>query len=264
MRQQDESPEKAATGAGSGRWLLRWLPTGLWMVAIFVVSTSPSIGRTPGQGGVDKIKHFLAYALLAALVYRSLNGSAHGYRLGRYVWGIATGAAVYGLLLEFYQISVPGRDFEWMDVVANCLGIVIALTILLYWYNNSASINEAQSVEQNRQEEEQVSHAIEITADSFESEALEADVPVMVDFWAPWCGPCHMISPVLENLAEKYAGKIKLGKVNLDEYPQLAVRYGIRAIPAVFIFKDGQVAERVIGVQSESHFTSLVDQLLGE
>ncbi len=109
-----------------------------------------------------------------------------------------------------------------------------------------------------------MSNATEITADNFESEALQADVPVVVDFWAPWCGPCQMIAPILESLAEKYAGKIKLGKVNLDEHPQLAAEYGIRSIPAVLIFKDGQVAERVIGVQPEEHLAALIDQVLAQ
>ncbi len=109
-----------------------------------------------------------------------------------------------------------------------------------------------------------MSNATEITADNFESEALQADVPVVVDFWAPWCGPCRMIAPILESLAEKYSGKIKLGKVNLDEHPQLAAQYGIRSIPAVFIFKDGQVVERAIGVQPEQHLAALIDRVLAQ
>ncbi len=152
MRQRDESREKAATGAGSGRWLLRWFPTGLWLVVIFLASAWPDIGRISGQGG-DKTKHFLAYALLAGLAYHSLKRSETGYRLGRYVWGVAIGAAVYGLLLEFYQISVPGRDFQWSDVAANCLGIVIALIVLLYWHNSRRTVSPRRIIEEDQQEE---------------------------------------------------------------------------------------------------------------
>ena len=105
---------------------------------------------------------------------------------------------------------------------------------------------------------------IELTEDGFASEVLQADVPVMVDFWAPWCGPCLMLAPILESLAEKYGANIKLAKVNLDEHPALAMEYGIRSIPAVFIFNGGEVVERVIGVQTEDYLASLLDEVLAE
>ena len=105
---------------------------------------------------------------------------------------------------------------------------------------------------------------IEVTQDNFENEVLQSDIPVLIDFWAPWCGPCHMIAPIVENIAEKYDEQIKVGKVNLDEHPMLASEYGIRSIPAIFMFKDGQVAERAIGVQTEEQLTAHVDQVLGE
>ena len=105
---------------------------------------------------------------------------------------------------------------------------------------------------------------IEVTESDFADEVLQADVPVMVDFWAPWCGPCLMIAPILESLAEKYAGKVKLAKVNLDEHPALATEYGIRSIPAVFIFNGGEVDERVVGVQTKDYLASLLDKVLTE
>ncbi len=258
-----EMSRKAASAHPTVRdRLIRWAPTLLWMLLIFVGSARPGRPHPFTEGGLDKLGHLLAYAILAVLSYRCLSRSRKARPLFSHAWRAGLFSALYGLLTELYQISVPGRDFQWSDVAANCLGIALALAVVLYWHTNRSST--AQPVHQNHQGEQQVSNATEITADNFEGEALQADIPVVVDFWAPWCGPCHMISPILESLAEKYAGKIKLGKVNLDEHPQLAAEYGIRSIPAVLIFKDGQVVERVIGVQPEEHLAALIDQVLAQ
>lgn len=82
---------------------------------------------------------------------------------------------------------------------------------------------------------------------NFDAEVLQSDIPVFVDFYADWCGPCRMMSPVIDNLAEEYAGKIKVGKVNVDENGDLAVKYGIMSIPNMVFFKNGEVADRVVG-----------------
>ena len=234
------------------------------MVLIFGGSAFPGTKHPSGDGGLDKAGHLLAYAILAALSYRCLSQHRKHRPFFSHAWRVGLFSVLYGLFIELYQISVPGRDFEWSDVAANCVGVALALMFLLYWHSSRSTISGTHHVDENHREEEQVSNAIEITADNFESEVLQADIPVVVDFWAPWCGPCHMISPILESLAEKYAGKFKLGKVNLDEHPQLAAQYGIRSIPAVFIFKDGQVAERVIGVQPEQHLAALIDRVLAQ
>ena len=88
---------------------------------------------------------------------------------------------------------------------------------------------------------------VEITTDNFESEVLESDVPVVVDFWAEWCMPCKMIAPVLEELADEYDGKVKVGKLNVDEQADLAAQYNIIRIPTLLLFTDGEVAERYVG-----------------
>ena len=85
------------------------------------------------------------------------------------------------------------------------------------------------------------------TEENFEAEVLKSDLPVFVDFYADWCGPCKMMSPVIDKLAEEYAGKIKVGKVNVDENGDLAVKYGIMSIPNMVFFKNGEVADRVVG-----------------
>ena len=88
---------------------------------------------------------------------------------------------------------------------------------------------------------------IELTSGNFESEVLKSDRPVLVDFWAPWCGPCRMLAPVLAQIAQEKADVLKVGKVNVDEAPELAAKYGIASIPAVFLFKKGEVAAQSVG-----------------
>lgn len=89
---------------------------------------------------------------------------------------------------------------------------------------------------------------MEITKDNFENEVRNAATPVLVDFWADWCGPCRMLSPVVEQLADQYAGRVKFGKVNVDEQPQLAASYGVQSIPTLVLFRDGRVVDSSIGV----------------
>lgn len=89
-----------------------------------------------------------------------------------------------------------------------------------------------------------MSKTVELTDGNFEQEVLKSDQPVLVDFWAEWCGPCRMIGPVVEEMAGEYDGKAKIGKVNVDLNPEVSVKYGIRSIPALLIFKDGEVVDQ--------------------
>ena len=88
---------------------------------------------------------------------------------------------------------------------------------------------------------------VELTEESFEQEVLKAAIPVLVDFWAAWCGPCKMIAPIVEELATEYEGKLKIGKVDVDNHQKIAMQYGIRSIPTLLIFKSGKVVEQIVG-----------------
>jgi thioredoxin 1 len=102
------------------------------------------------------------------------------------------------------------------------------------------------------------------TVEEFEREVLASDVPVLVDFWAPWCAPCRMLAPTLEELAQEYAGRIKVFKVNTDELPILAMQYGIRGIPTVILFVDGEPADVKVGLQPKAMFETAIARVLGE
>ncbi len=100
---------------------------------------------------------------------------------------------------------------------------------------------------------------IELSDDNFEEEVLKESRPVLVDFWAVWCAPCRIIAPVIDEIAESYGAKIKVGKVNVDDNSKIASQYGIRSIPTVILFKDGQVAEQVIGANA-AEIKKIVEQ----
>ena len=99
---------------------------------------------------------------------------------------------------------------------------------------------------------------IKITAQNFDDEALNSTIPVLVDFWASWCGPCRMLAPSVAQLAENYEGKVKVGKVNVDEEPQLAARFGIMSIPTLIVFENGEIKNQSIGLCSYEELESMI------
>ena len=103
---------------------------------------------------------------------------------------------------------------------------------------------------------------VHITDGSFEADVLKAGQPVLIDFWAEWCGPCKMIAPILEATAEEYQDRLKIAKLNVDENPQTAMRYGVRSIPTLLLFKDGDVAGQKVGALSKSQLQAFLDPLV--
>ena len=103
---------------------------------------------------------------------------------------------------------------------------------------------------------------VELTVQNFQQEAVRGATPIVVDFWASWCGPCRAVAPVLDELATKYAGKVRVGKVNVDEHQDLAIQYGVLNIPTLVFLKGGQEVDRVVGVAAKAQLESKFEQLL--
>jgi thioredoxin 1 len=102
-----------------------------------------------------------------------------------------------------------------------------------------------------------------LTGDNFAQEVVQSPIPVLVDFWAEWCGPCKAIAPILDELADEYDGRVKIGKVNIDEQQAVATEYGIRAIPTLLLFKQGQVADQIVGLRSKRDLKASFDRVMG-
>ena len=105
-------------------------------------------------------------------------------------------------------------------------------------------------------------NVINLTESSFDQEVLNVSVPVLVDFWAPWCGPCKMIAPIIDEIATEKAGVAKITKVDVDQNQAIAARYGIRAIPTLLLFKNGEVKEQIVGMVNKSNLLAKIDALL--
>ena len=107
-----------------------------------------------------------------------------------------------------------------------------------------------------------MANVMEFSADNFDTEVVGSDVPVLVDFWAPWCGPCKMIGPIIEELAGEFGDKVKIGKVNVDNDQELAGKFGIRGIPTVMLFKDGDVLNSFVGLRTKEDLAEALNDAL--
>lgn len=105
-------------------------------------------------------------------------------------------------------------------------------------------------------------HIISLTSENFETEVLKSETPVLVDFWAQWCGPCKMLSPILDELAGEYQGKVKIGKVDIDTNQELSAQYSVLSIPTLLIFKDGKVQEQHVGLKGKPELKKALDTAL--
>lgn len=103
---------------------------------------------------------------------------------------------------------------------------------------------------------------IELSAENFDQQVVSSDRPVLVDFWAEWCGPCHTIEPALKEVAVEYEKRVVVGKLNVDEHPTIASRYGIRSIPSILLFQNGKVSNQIVGAVPKSSITNLLDQII--
>ena len=105
---------------------------------------------------------------------------------------------------------------------------------------------------------------LNFTDADFKTEVLESKMPVVVDFWAPWCAPCRIVDPVIEELSKEYEGKVKVGKLNVDENAQIAGQYGVMSIPSILFFKNGQVAKTMIGAQGKENYKKGIEEVLAQ
>lgn len=110
--------------------------------------------------------------------------------------------------------------------------------------------------------ESHMANVQEVSDNTFETEVLKSDEPVLVDFWAPWCGPCRMVAPIVEELAGEYQGRVKFYKLNTDENPQVSTRYGIRSIPTLLVFKGGEAKSPIVGFRPKGELKKRLDEVL--
>lgn len=103
---------------------------------------------------------------------------------------------------------------------------------------------------------------VTITDDNFEQEVIKSDTPVLIDFWAVWCGPCRAISPIVEELAKEYDGKVKFGKLDVDNNQQTSIKYGVRSIPTLLLFKEGKIKDTIIGAVPKAHITQRLNSAI--
>jgi len=246
-------------GVNMRRFVVYWLPVLMCAAAILVGTSLP---RAPGpeiEGG-DKLAHLLAYGLLGLLLMRAYR-SCEGLPCRRAAVMTMAVGGLYAALDELHQMPLPRRTASLSDFGADLAGLALGAAVVWLLVSARRDRREIGTHTLTTRKRDSMAEPLHVNDDTFESEVLQSELPALVDFWAPWCGPCLMMGPTIEKLAEEYDGRATIAKVNVDDSPGLATKYGIRSIPSLLFFKGGEVVDQLVGVQSEAVLKGKLDGL---